>query len=73
MSDDVLDWLKSERDRHATARDEFFKTDNWASGNLHDDQSKNLYRAIDEIERLRVVVSVMKDVLMNRIVEGYKL
>lgn len=72
MEDDILDWLKAERDRHASARDEFFQTNNWASGNSHDVQARRLYEAITEIERSRAIICTMKDVLMNRIIEGYR-
>lgn len=67
---DVLDWLKAQRDYHADRRDEHFRTDDWSKGNPHDDMARNLYRAIQEIEKSRDIIAVMKDVLMNRIIDG---
>jgi DNA polymerase II large subunit len=71
MSDDVLDWLKAQRDRHAVLRDEAFQNDDWHEGNPHDDSCKRLYEAIVEIEKNREIIEVMKNVLMRRIIEGY--
>lgn len=71
MSDDVLDWLKTLRDWHARQRDEAFKTDDWATGNPHDDASRKLFEAIQEIEKSREIIGIMKDVLMRRILETY--
>jgi hypothetical protein len=72
MSDDVLDWLKGERDRHAELRDAAFRTDDWATGNPHDEACRRLFEAITEIEVGRERLAIMKDVLMRRVVEGYK-
>jgi len=69
MHNDVLDWLRAERDRRAMARDEAYRTDDWATGNPHDDACRRLFEAITEIERNRVILDVMKDVLMRRVVE----
>jgi hypothetical protein len=69
---DVLDWLKQQRDAHAQKRDEAYRTDDWAAGNPHDDAARRLYEAIVEIERSRKIIATMKDVLMNRIIEGYR-
>ena len=71
MSDDVLDWLKKERDRRAILRDEAFQNNDWGEGNPHDDSCKRLYEAIVEIEKNREIIRVMKDVLMLRITEHY--
>jgi hypothetical protein len=69
---DVVDWLRAQRDEHAQKRDQAFSTDDWHAGNPHDDQARNLYLAIQEIERLRVITTVLKDVLARRVVEGWR-
>lgn len=72
MEDDILDWLKGQRDYHAQKRDEAFRTDDWSRGNPHDEMARRLYTAITEIERSRKIIGCMKDVLMNRIIECYR-
>ena len=70
--DDILEWLKQQRDHHAAQRDWFFQTDDWSKGNPHDEMARRLYTVIVEIERNRRIIGCMKDVLMNRIIEGYR-
>ena len=65
---DNLEWLKEQRDHHAKARDEAFATDDWATGNPHDDLCRRYANVIDEIERSRERLRVFTEVLQKRII-----
>jgi hypothetical protein len=65
---DNLEWLKEQRDRHAKARDEAFATDDWASGNPHDDLCRRYSNVINEIATARERLQVFTEVLQKRII-----
>lgn len=68
---DNLEWLTEQRDRHAKARDEAFATDDWATGNPHDDLCRRYSNVINEIVTARDRLRVFTEVLQKRIIVAH--
>jgi hypothetical protein len=68
VTKDILIWLTEQRDLHGKLRDEAYATDDWATGNPHDDLCKNYYEAIREIVEARKRLEIFTEVLLKRII-----
>lgn len=65
---DNLVWLETERDLAAAAREQFFKDGDKVNANHYDKQAMSLANAAEEMRRLREANSLMKDVIVRRVI-----